>query len=135
MKALVLVRLVPVLLAGLAPGCAIVSVGSEGDPPRVQSDGLVDGHVAFGIREEDDLIEINLFDGRSPGAIGEISLWRLFRAEVGLAGASLGLGPIDLGLGVVFYDPRVPHMQRADDEYDHDHIEQVEVHEHVHESD
>ena len=130
MKALVLVRLVPLLLAGLAPGCTIVSVGSEGDPPRVQSDGLVDGHVAFGIREEDDLIEVDLFDGSSPGAIGEISVWKLFRAEVGLAGASLGVGPIDLGLGVVFYDPRVPRMQDLGR-----HDEHVEVSEHEQESD
>ncbi len=130
MKTLALARLLPLLLVGLAPGCTIVSVGSENDPPRVQSNGLVDGHVAFGLREEDDIIELDLFDGRSPGAVGEITLWKLFRAEVGLAGASVGVGPVDVGLGAVFYDPCVPRMQKT--ESHHEHVEHVHV---EHESD
>ena len=108
----------------LSPACTLVAIDSEDDPPGVQARGLVDGHVAFGLRQENHVLHFDLFDGTSSGAIGELVIWKLFRAEVGLAGASLGLGPVDLALGTLFYDPRLPAMgarSHRDREHGHRH--------------
>lgn len=96
--------------AALASGCTITSVGAEDGPPRVQSDGLLEGHAAVGIREEDDFFRLRVLDGESDGALGEIVIWKLFRLELGALGASVGVGPFDLALGTLFYEPEVPDM-------------------------
>jgi len=82
--------------------------------------GIVDGHIALGIAAEDRVVHASLFDGRSPGSLAELSIWKLFRIELGLAGASLSLGPLHLGLGVLAYDPWVPRMQ-SDGEHGAEH--------------
>ena len=89
-------------------GCTILAVDSGSGPPRVESRGILDGHVAFCVRDEPHAFHAKLFDGTSSGSIAEIVVWKLFRLELGLAGASLGIGPVDLGLGVLFYDPKLP---------------------------
>lgn len=96
------------LLACLLLGsCTLVRIGAEDGrgPARLQADGLVDGYLAVGIPEEDDLLDLQLFSGRSSGSLLELSVWKLLRVELGLAGASLGVGPLDLGLGVLAYEP------------------------------
>ncbi|MCZ6596537.1 MAG: hypothetical protein O7B99_02755 [Planctomycetota bacterium] len=100
--------------------CTIVSVGSEDSPPRIESRGLIESHVAVGIRDEDHLLHARVFNGHSPGSIGELVIWRLFRLEVGLAGAAIGVGPLDIALGVLFYDPQVPDTIGERDHDDHD---------------
>ncbi len=92
----------------LCASCTIVRVDSESGPPRIESRGLVEAHAAVGIAQEEHLLHLELFDGSSPGAIGELVLWKLLRVEVGVAGASLSVGPLHLGLGVLAYEPRVP---------------------------
>lgn len=112
------------LLIPLTQGCTLIAIDSADGPPGVRSDGLIDGHVAFGIRDDDKVLHLDLFDGTSPGAIGELTLWKLARVEVGLAGAAIGLGPVDLALGCLFYDPCIPAMGGDDDEeeeHEHDH--------------
>lgn len=101
MRALALLPLV------LAPACTLISVDSGTEPPRLESSGLIDGHLAFGVPENDDVLRLDLFDGTSPGAVAELEIWKLLRLEVGLAGATVGLGPLDIGIGVLAYDPEV----------------------------
>jgi hypothetical protein len=101
--------------AALLSGCTITSVGSEDGPPRIESDGLIEGHAAVGLRDEDDFFRLRVLDGTSDGALGEIVLWKLFRLEVGALGAGVGIGPFDLALGTLFYDADMPRMQ-VDDE-------------------
>ena len=91
-------------------GCTITSVGSEDSPPRVESKGLIEGHAAVGLRDEDRFLRLRVLDGESDGALGEFVLWKLFRLEVGALGVAVGVGPIDLALGTLFYDPDVPRM-------------------------
>jgi hypothetical protein len=97
--------------AALLSGCTITSVGSEDGPPRIESDGLIEGHAAVGLRDEDDFFRLRVLDGTSDGALGEIVLWKLFRLEVGALGAGVGIGPFDLALGTLFYDADVPRME------------------------
>lgn len=100
----------------LLDACTLVRIGPEDDrgPSRLQADGLVDGYLAVGIPEEDDLLDLQLFSGRSSGSLLELSVWKLLRVELGLAGASLGVGPLDLGLGVLAYEPESWLEDRSD---------------------
>jgi hypothetical protein len=102
--------LVCALLTLALSGCTVTRVGAEDGPPRVQSRGLLDGHAAVGIRDEDDFLRLRLLDGASDGSLGEVVLWKLFRLEVGALGASVGIGPFDFALGTLFYEPEVPEM-------------------------
>ncbi len=112
------------LALSVGPGCHIRSYNS---PPRIVGTGIIRGHAALGFRENPDVLRANVsldFD-----QLVEITIWKLFRLEVGVAGASVGIGPLDLGLGVLFYDPDVPPMvgqydgpdDGQDEEHDHDH--------------
>jgi len=100
----------PIGLLLLGSSCTITSVGSEDAPPRVEAEGLVEGHAALGWRDESRLLRLDLLDGSSDGALAEFTLWRLLRLEVGALGLGVGLGPIDLALGTLFYEPEVPQM-------------------------
>jgi hypothetical protein len=104
-------RAAPLALAlALAPSCTLIAVDSEDGPPGLRADGLIEGHAAVGVRDEDQVLYARLFGGSSPGALGELVLWRLARLEVGLAGVAVGLGPFDLALGTLFYDPELPRF-------------------------
>jgi hypothetical protein len=98
----------PALALALAPSCTLITLDSRSGPPGLRADGVLEGHAAFGIRDEDQILHAELFDGSSPGAIGEIVLWRLARLELGLLGLAIGLGPVDLALGVLAYEPELP---------------------------
>ena len=104
-------RAAALLGAAALSGCTVTSVGAEDGPARIESDGLLEGHAAVGLREEDEFLRVRLLDGESGGALGEIVLWKLFRLEVGALGLGVGIGPFDLALGTLFYDPEVPEMQ------------------------
>lgn len=103
----------PALLGALLAGsCTIVSVDSASAPPRLESAGLVEGHAAVGLPAEGRLLHLDLFDGESDGAVAELVVWKLFRLELGLAGFSVGVGPLSVGLGVLAYEPEVPRYER-----------------------
>ena len=101
---------VALFLTALICSCTIMRVDSDSDPARIESRGLIRGHAAAGIPAEDHLLHLDLFDGSSKGAVAELVVWKLFRFELGLAGASIGVGPLSLGLGVFFYDAKTPQM-------------------------
>ncbi len=103
-------RLAALTLAALVSACSIVRVDSDSDPARIESRGLIRGHAAVGIPAEDHLLHLDLFDGTSKGSVVELIVWRLFRFELGLAGATIGVGPFSLGLGIFFYDAKTPEM-------------------------
>jgi hypothetical protein len=94
----------------LLTGCTVTSIGSEDGPPRVESDGLIEGHAAFGIRDEHRFVRLQVLDGDSDGALAQFVLWKLFRLEVGALGVGVGIGPFDFALGTLFYDADVPRM-------------------------
>lgn len=100
-------------LLALLSSCRVLEVDSGAGPPRIESRGIVESHLALGIPAESHLLHLDLFDGTSEGAVAELTLWKLFHLELGLAGLSVGVGPIHLGLGVLFYEPEVPVMMHA----------------------
>ena len=104
------------LALALAPSCTLITLDSRSGPPGLRADGLIEGHAAFGFRDEDHVLHAELFEGSSPGAIGEIVFWRIARVEVGLLGLAIGLGPVDLALGVLAYDPELPVFLDEDGE-------------------
>lgn len=99
-----------------ATSCSLITVDSQDGPPGARAEGLVDGHAVFGWRAEDTLLRAELLDGTSDGAVFELTVWKLLRVEVGLVGLCVGLGPIDLGLGTLFFDPTVPPLMGEEDE-------------------
>jgi len=98
------------LAATLLSACTVTRMGAESGPPRLDFDGMIEGHAAFGIRADDDFLRLRVLDGESDGALGEFVLWKLFRLEVGALGVGVGIGPVDLALGTLFYEPEVPRM-------------------------
>jgi hypothetical protein len=99
-----------------ASSCSLITVDSQDGPPGARAEGLVDGHAVFGWRAEDTLLRAELLDGTSDGALFELTVWKLLRVEVGLVGLCVGLGPIDLGLGTLFFDPTVPPLMGEESE-------------------
>ncbi len=110
MKSIRTVLLASLLLTGLTTSCSITRVDSRDAPPRIESKGFVKGHAALGILAENQLLHMDVFDGTSRGAQFEFGLWKLFRLELGIAGASASVGPLHAGIGVLAYKPRVPRM-------------------------
>ena len=113
-RSFVRVHLLALAVAAPLGGCTVVTLDSEDGPVRIESRGLIEGHAAVGIPDEDRIFHVKVLDGRSSGAVGEIVLWKLFRLEVGLAGAAIGIGPFDLALGTLFYDPRLPRYRKPE---------------------
>jgi len=95
-------------LSALLSGCTVFSAHAASDPPRVESKGVVDGHLALGIPATDEILGAELFRGRSPGAFLRLNILKLVRLELGLLGATVGVGPLDAGLGIVAYKPLPP---------------------------
>ncbi len=95
-------------LAATSASCTVVSVQSQSRPAGVRADGLVDGHAVVGWRDEKRALSVDLFDGTSRGAVFELVLWKLARLELGLAGFGVGVGPVDVALGAIWYDPHMP---------------------------
>ncbi len=106
--------LATIVLAASAASCTVMRVNGENEPTRVESKGLVKGHVAFGMREDDQIVQASLLKGSSRGSLLEFGLWKLFRVEVGLAGVAVGVGPVDTALGVGLYKPEVPDIETSD---------------------
>jgi hypothetical protein len=103
-------QLVVALVAVPLSACTVTAVGAEDSPPRVESNGLIDGHAAFGLRSEREFLRLRVLDGESDGTLGELVLWKLLRLEVGALGLGIGVGPFDVALGTLFYEPEVPDM-------------------------
>lgn len=103
-------RLAPLalLLALLAPACIVIDVRADHEAGGFQSMALIDGYATAGWPADDSLLKLGLLDGRSDGTLLMLQVWKLLRFELGLVGFTLGVGPLDLGLGTLFFDPDPP---------------------------
>ena len=93
---------------GSTSGCTIVRVENDPAPSTIRATGLVRGHAAFGFSDEYRFFNARVLGGASQGALAEVVLWKLLRVEAGLAGVSLGVGPLHFGIGTLFYRPKAP---------------------------
>ena len=96
------------LLALLLPACIVMDVRANHDGHGFSSVGLIGGYATAGWPADDSILKIGLFEGRSDGTLLSVQVWKLVRVEIGLIGLSLGIGPLDAGIGTLFYDPRPP---------------------------
>jgi len=103
------------LCSALAPACTLVDIRTDSAHSGVTSDGFISGYATYGWSDQDSLLEIELLGGRSPGSILMIDLWKIAQVEIGLLGASAGIGPLNAGIGVFFYEPRPPFSPRHTD--------------------
>lgn len=99
---------VAILLAIGPLACTVARLIPGQHPPHLQADGLVQGYAAVGMPSDTELLEVGVLRGRGEGALLRVSFLRLIRFEIGALGLSLGLGPVDFGVGVLFYEPRMP---------------------------
>ena len=97
-----------IALSALLPSCTVVRGTAEGEAPQIRFEGVFDGYAGFGWPESDSLIRLDVLDGRSSGSVAYLEIWRLLRLEVGLAGVAIGIGPFDVGIGTLFYEPKSP---------------------------
>ncbi len=106
-----------IALIALLPSCTIVRGTSNGQPPQVRFNGVVDGYIGFGWPESDSLVRLDVLDGRSSGSVAYLEIWRLLRLEIGVAGAAVGIGPFDFGIGTLFYEPASPRYGYDEEEF------------------
>ena len=106
------------LLALAAPACVVIDVDADHEAGGLKSTGLIGGYATAGWPSDDSLLKLGLLDGRNDGAIFLLQVWKLLRVEVGLLGLAVGIGPLDAGVGILFYDPQPPAY--CDDEGEDD---------------
>jgi hypothetical protein len=95
-----------VLLGTVAPACTVLNVRTGDD--GLDNHAFVSGYLTAGWPEDADIVDLRLFKGVNDGALLYFNVWKLLRLEVGLVGAAVGIGPLDAGLGLLFYDVRPP---------------------------
>ena len=96
------------LLALLLPACIVMDVRANSDGHGFSSVGLIGGYATAGWPADDSILKIGLFEGRSDGTLVYVQVWKLVRVEIGLIGLAVGIGPLDAGIGTLFYKPRPP---------------------------
>ena len=100
---------VMVFCSMMLSGCVSMKVGMEKQPSRLQVEGIATGYAALsGIRPYDKtILKAGLFsETERDGEIASIDIWPLGGVGVGLAGGRIQLLSLDVGAGVLFYQPK-----------------------------
>ena len=113
-------RIASVILVTLMLCSCTVIRARPSDAPGlgIEASGLIDGYATLGFSDEERLLSIKALGGSNRGAVAEFALWKLLYLEVGLAGAAIGVGPIQVGLGSFLYSPQAPVSAGDDCESD-----------------
>ena len=133
MRASLVVSAVLGLALSLA-GCTVIDLRLA--PSGARSDAFISGYADAGWPATDSLLKVGLLKGpNSDGSLLYLQLWKLLRLELGLIGVAAGLGPLDAGIGVLFYEPRPPAYVECDDCdeecEEHEHGDEPGEHEHA----
>jgi hypothetical protein len=97
----------------LLSGCLSISVGTKEDSSSLEMKGLANGYASLnGIRPYDGtFLELGVLK-RSRRShefeVAYVDLWPFLGVGVGLAGARMQLLFLDIGVGVLAYDPQPP---------------------------
>jgi hypothetical protein len=94
----------------LLPSCISLNFGDEGDPPPVRVRGLVSGHAQLSGFEDyqGPLLGLDLGHDIDRGELVALDVGPIFGVGIGVAGARLRVWPLDIGLGLLFYDASPP---------------------------
>jgi hypothetical protein len=96
-------------------GCTVIDLRLS--PSGARSDAFISGYADAGWPASDSLVKVGLFKGpTSRGSVLYLQLWKLLRFELGFLGVAAGIGPLDAGIGVLFYEPRPPVYEDHGDE-------------------
>ena len=107
------------VLAVLLPACVVMDVKASSDGHGFHSVGLIGGYATAGWPADDSILKIGLFEGRSDGTLLSVQVWKLVRVEIGLIGLAVGIGPLDAGIGTLFYDPVPPRYEEDEENCGH----------------
>ena len=90
-------------------GCLTLKVGAKSEPPQIKARGLVNAHfTATGFEPYGGhVLKAGLFgDSNRAGEIVSLDVWPIAGVGVGLVGARVRLLPLEMGVGVLGYDPK-----------------------------
>jgi hypothetical protein len=109
-----------VALAALAAGggCISVRAGTE-DSSFFKIRGLAHAYGSFqGIHPYDGtFFRLGFLKDTRKGELLSVEIWPLVGAGIGVVGARIQLLPLEVGAGVLFYDPApLPRPEKADEE-------------------
>ncbi len=121
-KGFALITLSGVVLL-LASGCVSLQVGTESEPSRVQLEGLGTAYAAnSGIRPYDKtILKVSILkDTEDSGEVASLDIWPLMALRVGLVGVKARILPVEIGAGVLFYQPEPSDFIEAAEAVEHD---------------
>lgn len=110
-----------VACCALLCSCVSVKVGARSEPSRLQFEGLGTAYAAIsGIRPYDGtIIRLNVVSEENyDGELAAIEIWPVCELGIGLIGARLHVLPVEIGAGILFYDPAPEDYLEFDDEAD-----------------
>jgi len=94
------------LACAVLAGCTIVDAGVGRNAHWAW--GGAGGYADCAWPANDALLAADVIGGPNSGSLVSVDIWRLLHLEVGLFGAGVGLGPLQIGGGVGWYTPGAP---------------------------
>jgi len=92
----------------LLGACTVVDAGVLRGADDWTTKFGADGYMEFGWPANDDLLSLDVIGGHNPYTLVTADIWRLLHLEIGLLGAGIGLGPLQVGAGFGLYAPQAP---------------------------
>jgi len=74
-------------------------------------------YANFGWPANEDLLSVDFLGGPNAYTLVTADVWRLLHLELGLLGAGIGIGPLQLGGGIGLYAPHAPAEIKGDNPF------------------
>ena len=90
-------------------GCLSLQLGTDSNPPQLNARGLVNGHfTATGFEPYDGkIMKAGIFgDADRPGELASLDVWPIGGLGVGFVGGRIRILPVEMGFGILGYDPK-----------------------------
>jgi hypothetical protein len=96
-------------MVALLTGCISLKIGTDTQPPSLRMSGLVNGYASAAALHpyNGTILNFGLFSkAERRGEFLSLDVWPLAGVGVGVVGARVRVLPLELGLGVLWYDPK-----------------------------